>query len=212
MSGSEWPPTPPDLLAGVDEAGRGPLAGSVVAAAVILPAAHDIDGLADSKKLSAARREALYEQILTKAVAVSTGQASVAEIDALNILHASMLAMQRAVDGLSLSPAHVLVDGNRLPRWQWPATALVKGDQRVACISAASIVAKVTRDRQMLALDQQYPAYGFARHMGYPTAAHREALQQHGPCSEHRRSFGPVRAALEAAVTADSLAAEPAID
>ena len=208
----QWPPTPPHRLAGVDEAGRGPLAGNVVAAAVILPATHSIDGLADSKKLSAARRESLYEQIIDQAVSVSIGQASVDEIDALNILHASMLAMQRAVDGLAAAPGHVLVDGNRLPDWQWPATALVKGDQRVACISAASIIAKVTRDRQMCVLDQQYPDYGFAQHMGYPTQAHRQALAQHGPCVAHRRSFGPVRAVLEAGVTADSLAAGRPID
>lgn len=180
------------LVAGVDEAGRGPLAGDVVAAAVILDPARPITGLADSKKLSASRREQLYEAIVGNSLAWSVGRASIEEIDQLNILHASMLAMSRAVAGLSPQPHRVLVDGNRTPRWHYDSEAIVKGDAKVASIGAASIIAKVVRDREMMVLEQQYPGYGFARHKGYPTRLHMEALQLMGPCPQHRRSFGPV--------------------
>lgn len=183
-----------DLLAGVDEAGRGPLAGDVVAAAVILPRGHRIPGLDDSKKLPAARREALFDRILAEAVAWGVGRAIPAEIDTLNILQASLLAMRRAVDALQPAPQFVLVDGNRLPVWDHDAHALVSGDALVPAISAASILAKVTRDREMLALDARYPGYGFALHKGYPTADHLDALRRLGPCAVHRRSFAPVRA------------------
>lgn len=178
--------------AGTDEAGRGPLAGDVVAAAVILDPAAIPAGLDDSKKLSEKKRERLYEQILATALSCSIARASVAEIDQLNILQASMLAMHRAVTGLSLQPGFVYVDGNRLPRWHYASRAVVKGDSRVAAIAAASILAKVTRDRDMQAMDEAYPGYGFARHKGYPSAAHLEALATLGPCPIHRRSFGPV--------------------
>ena len=180
------------LLAGVDEAGRGPLAGPVVAAAVILDDLHPIAGLADSKKLSAARREALFDEIRAKALCCSVAQASVEEIDRLNILQATMLAMQRAVVGLRLRPSLVQVDGNRLPLLDVRAEAIVQGDAKVAAISAASILAKVTRDRGLLALHERYPQYGFDRHKGYGTALHVAALQAHGPCEAHRRSFAPV--------------------
>lgn len=183
----------PGLVAGVDEAGRGPLAGPVVAAAVILDDAHPIHGLADSKKLSAARRERLYDEIRAKALCCSVAQASADEIDQLNILQATLLAMQRAVQGLRLKPQRVLVDGNRLPVLDVLAEAVVGGDAKVAAISAASILAKVTRDRGCLALDEQYPQYGFARHKGYGTEEHLTALREHGPCPAHRRSFSPVR-------------------
>ena len=182
----------PALVAGVDEAGRGPLAGPVVAAAVILDEIHPIAGLADSKKLSAARRERLYDEIRAKALCCCIAEASVEEIERLNILQATLLAMQRAVAGLRLRPGLVLVDGNRLPLLDMRAEAIVKGDAKVAAISAASILAKVTRDRGLLTLDQRYPQYGFARHKGYGTAEHLEALRLHGPCPEHRRSFAPV--------------------
>lgn len=182
----------PVLLAGVDEAGRGPLAGPVVAAAVILDDLHPIAGLADSKKLSAARREALFDEIRAKALCCSIAEASVAEIDRLNILQATLLAMQRAVAGLRLRPSLVQVDGNRLPLLGIRAEAIVKGDAKVAAISAASILAKVTRDRGLQALHAQYPQYGFDRHKGYGTAAHLAALHTHGPCEAHRRSFAPV--------------------
>ena len=182
----------PALVAGVDEAGRGPLAGPVVAAAVILDERQPIAGLADSKKLSAARREALYDEIRAKALCCCVAQASVEEIDRLNILQATLLAMQRAVAGLRLKPGLVLVDGNRLPLLEMRAEAIVKGDAKVAAISAASILAKVTRDRGLELLDQRYPQYGFARHKGYSTAEHLQALRLHGPCPEHRRSFAPV--------------------
>jgi ribonuclease HII len=182
----------PGLQAGVDEAGRGPLAGPVVAAAVILDDLHPICGLDDSKKLSAVRREVLYEQIMAKALCCSVGQASVQEIDTLNILQATLLAMQRAVQGLRLRPVKVLVDGNRLPRLPMLAEAIVGGDALVPAISAASIVAKVTRDRWCEQYHQQYPQYGFAAHKGYGTAEHLAALQAHGACPEHRRSFSPV--------------------
>ncbi|WP_306544845.1 ribonuclease HII [Malikia spinosa] len=182
----------PALVAGVDEAGRGPLAGPVVAAAVILDERQPIAGLADSKKLSAARRDQLYDEIRAKALCCCVAQASVEEIDRLNILQATLLAMQRAVAGLRLKPGLVLVDGNRLPLLEMRAEAIVKGDAKVAAISAASILAKVTRDRGLELLDQHYPQYGFARHKGYGTAEHLQALRLHGPCPEHRRSFAPV--------------------
>ncbi|RZS58625.1 RNase HII [Sphaerotilus mobilis] len=185
----------PGLVAGVDEAGRGPLAGPVVAAAVILDELQPIAGLADSKKLTARRRERLYDEIRAKALACCIAEASVEEIDRLNILHATMLAMRRAVEGLRLRPAKVLVDGNRVPVLRIPAEAIVQGDATVAAISAASILAKVHRDRLCLGLDERFPAYGFAVHKGYPTAAHQAALLAHGPCPEHRRSYAPVRAA-----------------
>lgn len=185
------------LVAGVDEVGRGPLVGDVVTAAVILDPANPITGLNDSKKLSEKKREALYEEILAKALAVSVGRASPAEIDELNILHATMLAMQRAVAGLKVRPEKVLVDGNRTPDFGLPSAAVVKGDGLIPAISAASIIAKVTRDREMAELDLCHPEYGFAAHKGYPTKAHFEALSQHGVLPEHRRSFRPVREWLE---------------
>ena len=187
----------PALVAGVDEAGRGPLAGPVVAAAVILDERQPIAGLADSKKLSAARREALYDEIRAKALCCCVAQASVEEIDRLNILQATLLAMQRAVAGLRLKPGLVLVDGNRLPLLEMRAEAIVKGDAKVAAISAASILAKVTRDRGLELLDQRDPQYGFARHKGYGTAEHLQALRLHGPCPEHRSSFAPVAQAAQ---------------
>jgi len=183
---------PPGLVAGVDEAGRGPLAGPVVAAAVILDDMRPILGLADSKKLSASRREQLYDEICAKALCCSIAQASVEEIDSLNILQATLLAMQRAVEGLRLKPAKVLVDGNRLPRLDVLAEAIVKGDAKIAAISAASILAKVHRDRWCAAYDRVFPQYGFAAHKGYGTAEHLAALQEHGACPEHRKSFAPV--------------------
>jgi ribonuclease HII len=182
------------LTAGVDEAGRGPLAGPVVAAAVILDPANPIDGLRDSKQLSARRRERLACEIHARALAVSVAFASVEEIDRLNILAATLLAMQRAVAALRVSPALVLVDGNRLPVLTVPAQAVVQGDRTVAAISAASIIAKVTRDDWMLAAARDFPLHGFDVHKGYPTVAHRRALALHGLTPLHRRSFGPVRA------------------
>ena len=187
-------------VAGVDEAGRGPLAGPVVAAAVILDPSRPIDGLADSKKLSAARREQLADDIRQCAIAWSVAWADRAEIDALNILLATMLAMRRSIIGLRVEPAAVLVDGNRLPDLRFNARqirgeAIVGGDNKVAAISAASIIAKTTRDRIMLDLDHLYPDYEFARHKGYGTEVHRQHLQQFGPCEHHRRSFAPVRVA-----------------
>ena len=190
----EWP-APGGLTAGVDEAGRGPLAGPVVAAAVMLDQRVPIPGLADSKTLTARQRERLFDDIHAKALALCIAQASVAEIDRMNILQATLLAMQRAVEGLHLTPGHVLVDGNRLPVLKVPATAIVKGDAKVAAISAASILAKVQRDRLCADLHAQWPHYGFDVHKGYPTPAHLDALRAHGPCPAHRRSFGPVRAA-----------------
>jgi len=187
----------PGLIAGVDEAGRGPLAGPVVAAAVILDERHPIKGLADSKTLGPRTRERLSDEIRAKALCCCIAQASVAEIDALNILHATLLAMRRAVDGLRLRPHRVLVDGNRLPVLAMPAQAVVKGDARVRAIAAASILAKVERDRLCLALHERHPQYGFDGHKGYPTPAHLAALRAHGACLEHRRSFSPVRAVLE---------------
>lgn len=184
------------LVAGVDEVGRGPLVGAVVTAAVILDPAKPILGLADSKKLSEKRRNALYDEIVEKALAWSLGRAEPAEIDQLNILHATMLAMQRAVAGLAIAPEYVLIDGNRCPALTMPSLAVVKGDSRVAEISAASILAKVTRDREMATLDLSFPQYGFAQHKGYPTAFHLEKLAQHGATEHHRRSFAPVKRAL----------------
>ncbi len=182
----------PGLIAGVDEAGRGPLAGPVVAAAVILDDRLPIAGLADSKKLTALQRERLFDQILARALCCSIAQASVEEIDSVNILQATLLAMRRAVQGLRLKPGLVLVDGNQLPLLDVRAEAIVKGDSKVAEISAASIVAKVHRDRLCVEYDAQYPCYGFARHKGYGTAAHLSALREFGPCPQHRRTFGPV--------------------
>ena len=187
------------LVAGVDEAGRGPLAGDVVAAAVILDPRRPIVGIGDSKKLSERQRETLFQQICSDSLAWAIGRANVAEIDELNILHASMLAMHRAVAALQPQPDRVLVDGNRLPRWQYSSDAIVKGDAKVAAIGAASILAKVTRDREMQVLHQRYPGYGFAAHKGYPTKSHREALQRLGPCPQHRRSFKPVALLLNSA-------------
>lgn len=183
-------------IAGVDEVGRGPLAGDVVAAAVILDPARPIAGLRDSKKLTEARRRALAEEIRHKARAWSIARATVEEIDSLNILQASLLAMHRAVRALSPQPDYVLVDGNRLPRWEYAAEPVVRGDDRVPAIAAASILAKVQRDAELVALDARYPAYGFARHKGYPTAAHLSALREHGVSPVHRRSFAPVRKLL----------------
>ena len=185
-------------VCGVDEVGRGPLAGPVVAAAVILDPRRPISGLDDSKKLTEKRREVLYDEILDKALAWSLGRAEVEEIDRINILQASLLAMRRAVAGLAVVPGHALVDGNRLPELPCGAEAIIGGDGSVACISAASIIAKVSRDREMVALDARYPGYGLARHKGYPTKAHIEALGTLGVTEIHRRSFGPVRRLLEA--------------
>lgn len=184
---------------GVDEVGRGCLAGDVLAAAVMLDPRRPIAGLADSKSLSAARRELLYREITTHAVSWAVGRASVAEIDRINILQASLLAMHRAVAGLAVLPELVLVDGNRVPNWSYAARAVVGGDATVACISAAGILAKVTRDREMQTLDVDFPGYGFARHKGYGTAEHGAALARLGPCTLHRRTFAPVRRACGAA-------------
>ena len=186
----------PGLIAGVDEAGRGPLAGPVVAAAVILDELAPIKGLKDSKVLTERARARLFDEIRAKALCCSIAQASVEEIDRLNILQATMLAMRRAVDGLRLRPHKVLVDGNRLPELTMAAEAIVKGDAKVRAISAASILAKVYRDRLCLELHAQHPQYGFDGHKGYPTPAHLAALREHGACAEHRRSFAPVRAVL----------------
>ena len=186
----------PGLWAGVDEAGRGPLAGPVVAAAVILDDLRPIKGLADSKVLTALRRARLYDEILAKALCCSIAQASVEEIDRLNILQATMLAMRRAVEGLRLKPVKVLVDGNRLPVLSMLAEAIVKGDALVPSISAASILAKVHRDRWCEQFHLEYPQYGFAGHKGYGTAQHLAALREHGACPQHRRSFSPVAEVL----------------
>jgi ribonuclease HII len=187
-----------DLLAGTDEAGRGPLAGEVVAAAVILDPTCPILGLADSKKLTEKKREALYAEIIDKALTYGIASASIEEIDEINILHASMLAMFRAVSLLSVKPEHVLVDGNRIPpNLPCSAEAVVKGDARQAAISAASILAKVTRDRDIIKAADTYPAYGFEKHKGYPTAQHLEAIRLYGITPIHRRSFGPVKKILE---------------
>ena len=181
------------LLAGVDEVGRGPLAGPVVTAAVILDPDNPVEGLRDSKKLSERKREKLYEQIRERALAWCLGRCEVAEIDRLNIHGATMLAMERAVSGLTPAPGFVVVDGHRCPEWQWPSLAVVKGDNRVDAIAAASILAKVSRDWEMVAMDRDYPGYGLAGHKGYPTKAHIEALRTQGASPVHRRSFAPVR-------------------
>ena len=186
------------LVAGVDEVGRGPLAGPVVTAAVILDPARPIAGLADSKALSEKRREQLYPEILDKALCWAIGRCEVEEIDELNILQATMLAMQRAVAGLNPAPQHALIDGNRCPALPCSAEAVIGGDGTVAVISAASIIAKVTRDREMVELDRQYPGYGLAGHKGYPTKSHIAALEALGVSPIHRRSFGPVRRLLGA--------------
>ncbi len=183
---------PEGLVCGIDEAGRGPLAGPVVAAAVILNPANPIAGLNDSKKLSEKKRELLAAEIREKAIAWCVAEASVEEIDQLNILQATLLAMQRAVAGLSVAAESALVDGNRCPKLRIPVEAVVKGDGKIASIAAASILAKTVRDHGMLVLHDQYPEYGFDRHMGYPTAAHVAALEKHGPSPVHRKSFGPV--------------------
>lgn len=185
------------LLAGVDEVGRGPLAGDVVAAAVILDPKKPIAGLDDSKKLTERKREALFPEIQQSALSWCVARASVDEIDQLNILQASLLAMKRAVQGLLIQPEHVLVDGNILPRWAYSAEAVVKGDSRVKAIAAASILAKVVRDREMQAFDNQYPGYGFAGHKGYPTKVHMAALDTLGVSPIHRRSFAPVKRKIE---------------
>jgi len=195
---------PGGRVAGVDEAGRGPLAGPVIAGAVILDPDNPVTGLRDSKRLTAARREVLYAEIRDKALAWATGRAEVEEIDRINILQASLLAMQRAVAALQPAAEHVLVDGNRCPGLPCPAQAIVKGDSRVAVISAASIMAKVTRDREMVELDAQYPGYGLAQHKGYPSKVHMEALQRLGVLPVHRRSYAPVRRILEAGCTGNS--------
>ncbi len=181
------------LIAGVDEVGRGPLAGNVVAAAVILDPRKPIAGLNDSKKLSEKKRAGLYSIIMDQALSFSIARASAEEIDSINILQASLLAMTRAVDSLSIQPDKVLVDGNRLPKWRYLSEAIVQGDSLIAEISAASILAKVTRDAEMDALDLIYPGYGFAQHKGYPTKAHIAAIEKQGICAIHRRSFGPVK-------------------
>ncbi len=185
------------LVAGVDEVGRGPLAGAVIAAAVILDPEKPIAGLTDSKKLSEKKRDLLFDIIKRDALAWAVGRAEVEEIDTINILHASMLAMKRAVEQLQPAAEFAQVDGNRCPNLLIPSEAIVKGDLTVPCISAASIIAKVTRDREMEVLDQQYPGYGLAQHKGYPTQDHIEALQKLGPSEIHRRSFGPVAVLLE---------------
>ncbi|MCY1352895.1 Ribonuclease HII [compost metagenome] len=186
-----------ELVAGVDEVGRGPLCGAVVTAAVILDPRRPIQGLNDSKKLSEARRDRLFDEIQEKALAWCIARAEVEEIDRLNILHATMLAMQRAVEGLSITPKLALIDGNRCPKLKVPSAPVVGGDAQVPAIAAASILAKVSRDREMQLLDAQYPGYGIAGHKGYPTPVHLEALQRLGPTPIHRRSFAPVRRLLE---------------
>ncbi|MFL2530836.1 MAG: ribonuclease HII [Porticoccaceae bacterium] len=189
----KWhPPINISCLAGVDEVGRGPLAGDVVAAAVILREKHSIQGLADSKVLTAHQREALYKEIIEQSIDYSVARASVAEIDQYNILQSTMMAMRRAVMGLKIKPDFVVVDGNRLPKWEYPSEAVVKGDGRVEVISAASIIAKVVRDAEMVEFEAKYPGYGFAKNKGYGTAQHLEALKRLGATPIHRRSFSPV--------------------
>jgi ribonuclease HII len=184
-------------MCGVDEAGRGPLAGPVVAAAVMLDPDHPVAGLRDSKKLSPAARERLAGMIRERAIAWCVAEASVAEIDRMNILRATLLAMRRAVDGLQQPPGVVWVDGNRCPDWPWPSQAVVKGDDKVAAIAAASILAKTARDSLMRRIHGDFPGYGFEQHMGYGTAAHLQALKALGPCPQHRRSFAPVKLLLD---------------
>lgn len=193
----------PRWICGVDEAGRGPLAGTVVAAAVILDPERPIAGLADSKKLSARVRERLAVEIKEKAIAWCVAEASAQEIDQINILQATFLAMRRAVAGLVVVPAHALIDGNRVPPGLvCTAEAIVKGDAKEAAISAASILAKTARDAQMIQMDAHYPVYGFAKHMGYPTPVHLAALKKHGPTPEHRRTFGPVAQCIATGIDA----------
>ena len=192
MADKWYPPKNINYLAGVDEVGRGPLAGDVVTAAVILPTNHSIQGLADSKALTAHQREALYKEIVEQAICFNVARASVAEIDQYNILQSTMMAMRRAVLGLSVQPDFVAVDGNRIPQWEYPSEAVIKGDGRVEVISAASIIAKVVRDREMVAFEAKYPGYGFAKNKGYGTAQHMEALKRLGATAIHRRSFAPV--------------------
>lgn len=197
----QWPDA---SVCGVDEAGRGPLAGPVFAAAVMLDPARPIDGIRDSKAMSAGARETVAARIREHAIAWAIAEASVEEIDRLNILQATLLAMRRAVEQLSPQPISALVDGNRLPRLAMPARAVVKGDSKVSAIAAASILAKIARDAHMLALHDEHPEFGFDRHMGYPTAAHVAAIERHGVTIHHRRSFGPVRRALEGLGTGPS--------
>lgn len=185
------------LVAGVDEVGRGPLIGSVVAAACILPSHYDLAGLMDSKKVSEKKRQVLSEQIKSQAIAWSIAEASATEVDDINVLQASLLAMHRAVDGLSQQPNFVLVDGNRLPKWSYQAKAIVGGDNLEPAISAASILAKVYRDQQMVELALQYPQYGFEKHKGYPTKQHLLAIQEHGILDQHRKTFGPIKKVLD---------------
>ena len=192
------PGLPEPRPCGVDEAGRGPLAGAVYTAAVILDPARPIAGLADSKALTPARREALAQAIRERSLAWAVASASAAEIDRLNILQATLLAMARAIDGLAIAPTEVWVDGNQRPRTSLPCRAIVKGDALVPAISAASILAKTAPDAEMLAIDAQFPGYGFARHKGYPTPEHLEAMARLGPTPIHRRSFAPVRQAIDA--------------
>ncbi|MGX5173405.1 ribonuclease HII [Aliikangiella sp. IMCC44653] len=188
---------PKDLIAGVDEVGRGPLAGPVIAAAVILDPSNPIEGLTDSKKLTEKKREVLAIEIKNKALSFCIARAEPQEIDKVNILQASLIAMERAVKGLNIAPTFCLVDGNKLPNLPCPARAIVKGDLTEAAISAASIIAKVARDNEMLEMDTKYPGYGFAKHKGYPTKFHREAIQRLGVTPIHRMSFGPVKAQLD---------------
>lgn len=196
-------------IAGVDEVGRGPLIGAVVTAAVILDPERPIAGLADSKALSQKRREALFEEITRNAAAWSLGRCEPDEIDELNISQATFLAMERAVDALAVEPEYVLVDGNRCPQWHWASEPVIQGDSRVAAISAASILAKVTRDREMVLLDRQFPGYGLAQHKGYPTAVHLEALKRLGVTPLHRRSFAPVRNLIRRSVEIPQAAEYP---
>jgi len=182
----------PPWIAGIDEAGRGPLAGPVIAAAVILDPNNPILGLKDSKLLNVQQREVLFVEICEKALAFAVGRGEVAEIDSINILQASLLAMQRAAQGLRIMPTLALIDGNKAPKLPYETQTIIDGDASEPCISAASILAKVTRDREMILLDQQYPDYGFAKHKGYATPEHRAALKKYGPCDIHRRSFAPV--------------------
>jgi ribonuclease HII len=193
---SDWPQHTHQRVAGTDEAGRGPLAGAVFAAAVILPVRYDLPGLTDSKKLSAVRRALLYDLIQQQALAWAITQVSAAEIDQINIFRASLLAMHRAVNALGVEADFVYVDGTHCPPWNRPGAALVKGDSRLDCIAAASVLAKVARDRDMLRLHAEFPVYGFDRHKGYPTPVHLAALEQYGPCEEHRRSYAPVAKCL----------------
>lgn len=190
IKASQW-------VAGVDEVGRGPLAGAVVAAAVILDPAHVIEGLDDSKKISEKKRQALSDEIQQTALAWAIGRVEVEDIDRINILQASLLAMSRAIEGLPVDPGFVFVDGNRLPKAAVPCEAVVKGDHYIPAISAASILAKVYRDNEMADMEARYPGYGFAKHKGYPTKAHITALNELGPLSIHRKTFGPVKAALQ---------------